>query len=439
MGANNADISRSMYNEGKEYHQLIYQQGTPPVDADFNDSQQIVYHLLRRFIQRIIGDGTSDNGFKIVGSGLWNNFTIKGGGGTVESSGNIVVDGRQCILLSDLEYEDETNLELTPVSTGITATVLSDSAANFTFGGADDNLAGRVLMPDITSPLKIFTIVANTQTTITISGDMLSFDIEVGDHYIVQLSTPSGGDRTDEVYLDCYLSEISGDDDEDIKHVLGVQIETARRFKMIHTIQVVQGGVTPNSIFIDADGNEHSILKIATIERYDGINAIEAVDITDNRPLIQGTLAYLWNEIVTARGVEADLNTRITRLIDPGTRMAFFQAAAPYGWTQDLSHNDKMLRVVSGAGGGSGGSDSPISHYHAGGDHTLTESEMPSHRHSMNHHSTTIDEGDDSGKGYEVPGGTSYTTYTGGGNAHNHGDSNTYSPKYINMILCTKD
>jgi hypothetical protein len=38
--------------------------------------------------------------------------------------------------------------------------------------------------------------------------------------------------------------------------------------------------------------------------------------------------------------------------------MLFYQAAAPAGWIQDTTHNDKALRVVSGAGGGSGGSNS---------------------------------------------------------------------------------
>ena len=61
MGANSADISRNMYDEEKEHQQLIYQQGTPPVDADFNDAQQIAFHLLRRFIQTIIGDGTKQH------------------------------------------------------------------------------------------------------------------------------------------------------------------------------------------------------------------------------------------------------------------------------------------------------------------------------------------------------------------------------------------
>lgn len=38
-----------------------------------------------------------------------------------------------------------------------------------------------------------------------------------------------------------------------------------------------------------------------------------------------------------------------------GTVKVFYQAAAPVGWAQTTTHNDKALRVVSGNGGGSGG------------------------------------------------------------------------------------
>ena len=42
--------------------------------------------------------------------------------------------------------------------------------------------------------------------------------------------------------------------------------------------------------------------------------------------------------------------------IPSGTAMLFAQGSAPTGWTKSTSHNNKALRVVSGSGGGSGGS-----------------------------------------------------------------------------------
>lgn len=39
-----------------------------------------------------------------------------------------------------------------------------------------------------------------------------------------------------------------------------------------------------------------------------------------------------------------------------GTTMLFVQAAAPVGWTKSTTHDNKALRIVSGVGGGTGGS-----------------------------------------------------------------------------------
>jgi hypothetical protein len=43
-----------------------------------------------------------------------------------------------------------------------------------------------------------------------------------------------------------------------------------------------------------------------------------------------------------------------------GTRLPFFQAAPPTGWSLVTDFNNYMLRVVNSIGGGSGGTDSPI-------------------------------------------------------------------------------
>ena len=64
-----------------------------------------------------------------------------------------------------------------------------------------------------------------------------------------------------------------------------------------------------------------------------------------------------------------------------GTRMLFYQSSAPTGWNQITSVNDRVIRVVSGSGGSTGGSWS-ISGLNVLG-HTLSVSEMPSHDHGM--------------------------------------------------------
>lgn len=59
--------------------------------------------------------------------------------------------------------------------------------------------------------------------------------------------------------------------------------------------------------------------------------------------------------------------------IPSGTVMVFYQASAPTGWTKVTTHNDKVLRVVSGSGGGSGGTiatSTSLAHSHTVDSHT---------------------------------------------------------------------
>ena len=82
--------------------------------------------------------------------------------------------------------------------------------------------------------------------------------------------------------------------------------------------------------------------------------------------------------------------------VDPfpsGTVMVFYQASAPTGWTKSTSHNDKALRVVSGNGGGNGGthdltSPPSLAHVHSAAAHTHTAA---AHTHTINHgHSNNL-------------------------------------------------
>ena len=52
-----------------------------------------------------------------------------------------------------------------------------------------------------------------------------------------------------------------------------------------------------------------------------------------------------------------ELNSR-RQIFATSTAWLFYQAAAPVGWAQTTTHNDKALRLISGTGGGSGGTNS---------------------------------------------------------------------------------
>ena len=181
--------------------------------------------------------------------------------------------------------------------------------------------------------------------------------------------------------------------------------------------------------------------------------------------------------------------------VPSGSVMLFAQSSAPSGWTKSTSHNNKALRVVSGSGGGSGGSVGFTSAFQnhnvsisgsdtvsisISGDCTgsqvmyrnttqafLTTDQMPSHQHD-----------------YDVPRGTTGSSYgfqdtatgtssglqkvasTGGSNYHTHAiimyyingsnfsfsgsdswsdtvsisgsDSVNTAVQYVDVIICTK-
>ena len=175
-------------------------------------------------------------------------------------------------------------------------------------------------------------------------------------------------------------------------------------------------------------------------------------------------------------GVTDNIQTQLNNckaIVPTGTVMAFFQAAAPTGWTKVTTHNNKMLRVVSGTGGGSGGTDSPIlndkivSHTHtltvAADAHTHTFSatsgtESATHTHTYDK-ATNTSYGLGGGGFPAWGGGVTSTTSsvdagshthsvsgTTGSDSHTHtataaepAGADTWQPLYLDMILCSKN
>jgi hypothetical protein len=152
--------------------------------------------------------------------------------------------------------------------------------------------------------------------------------------------------------------------------------------------------------------------------------------------------------------------TTITNSIFPaGTRSPFAQAAAPTGWTQDTTDNatNRMLRVVAGTGNGIGGSASPIlnntvpSHTHG----FSTGGQSANHVHYDNGHVhgggfaqfTTADLGvygwsgtgdRNTGTGYASLGGYS-ADHSHSGSTDNGSSQTNWTPRYIDMIICSKN
>jgi hypothetical protein len=124
-----------------------------------------------------------------------------------------------------------------------------------------------------------------------------------------------------------------------------------------------------------------------------------------------------------------------------GTVIPFFQASAPTGWTQNTTHNDKGLRVVSGTGGGNGGtvSFSSMSHNHQWYDN-VSNSSVQSYDSGGSNVSITSRNGVVTANAImctgavsaeEALGSTSTTEY--------YTDNGSLSPLYIDVIVCSKD
>ena len=64
-----------------------------------------------------------------------------------------------------------------------------------------------------------------------------------------------------------------------------------------------------------------------------------------------------------------------------GTKMVFYQASAPANWTQDTANTDAGLRVVSTAGGGTGGTYGLSSASVQGT--SISEAQLASHAHNI--------------------------------------------------------
>jgi hypothetical protein len=148
-------------------------------------------------------------------------------------------------------------------------------------------------------------------------------------------------------------------------------------------------------------------------------------------------------QIASTAFVEAALDT----LIPIGTKMLFQQTAAPTGWTKDTTHNNKALRVVSGAAssGGTLAFTSAFTSQAVGGTvgaTTLTTTQIPSHTHTAGAAFATS---------VAAKGGTNVRTTattgtatggTGGGGSHDHtftGAAIDLSVQYVDVIIATRN
>ena len=155
-----------------------------------------------------------------------------------------------------------------------------------------------------------------------------------------------------------------------------------------------------------------------------------------------------------------NVNIEIPDFVPSGTKMLFYEAAAPTGWTIDSSVNDVGVRIVSSNGGTVGGatafssifgkavntSSTTVTISGNTGNRQLTVAMLAKHNHGINSHAVGLpDTANGNGVGSD---NVRFTTTTVGSNGtHNHsfnGSSShthniTLNLKYINVIVCSKN
>jgi len=161
------------------------------------------------------------------------------------------------------------------------------------------------------------------------------------------------------------------------------------------------------------------------------------------------------NRAVTPQGFRFGFNDLF---FSSGTKMLFQQTNAPVGWTKDTTHNDKALRVVTGAVG-SGGTVafSTVFARTATDSHTLSIAQMPTHAHGVSEgaghsHVVLSIDGSTNNPGGQLTSGlnggaANHTTESavtgltinneGGSGGHIHGID--IRVQYVDLIIATKD
>ena len=147
-----------------------------------------------------------------------------------------------------------------------------------------------------------------------------------------------------------------------------------------------------------------------------------------------------------------------------GTLMLFQQTSAPTGWTKQTTHDNKALRVVSGAASSGGSvafttafaSQTPSGNVTinavsgSAGSTTLTTPQIPSHSHTVPI-GGQANQNNYAGSGFQNIFGSRSTSSVGGGGSHSHpfsfssgsgsfsGSAINLAVQYVDLIIASKD
>jgi hypothetical protein len=172
--------SRFSYDETKRYVMVLKEQGVPLLDDEINAPQEMILTELRRSIKALVGDGSPDAGFKIVGDGSVNDFNI--------SAGTIFIDGWRLKLTTGCKYSTQELTEpgLTTPSVARTDKVYLDLYLDEVDDTDDSDIVDPVLLTRTSCRWKIYYAVKVAEgSTTPVSGN----DVNNRYHWYYKLAT----------------------------------------------------------------------------------------------------------------------------------------------------------------------------------------------------------------------------------------------------------
>ena len=290
MPGNIPNVSRNTFDFAKQYGPVILQQGVPIHDSDWNEMMDNIWirgtHVVNHAtvgecrLKHTQLDGTtnSDSGMQVIQhpSTPTNDFTVTDGGAIVAG---VFVPSTAASPPQDFDYNDQ--VMFTGAVTAVGGGDMTDSIKNWSASHSLTNC--RVKMTSGTESGNWFTITALVSaTSVTLSGGTGA--IAATDTYEIYppaLTTPSGSDRDDLVYLHVFFDDIATEEDSTITHP-GTSVEAVHKSKIVAVVRVLEGSTTmPTPTEANLLSYGHRYLEMATLERLDGNSSITTAMITN--------------------------------------------------------------------------------------------------------------------------------------------------------------
>lgn len=285
MAGNTPNISKDSFGPSNFYDQVTMQQGVPIPDSDLNEGASIA--LINDIMTNKTAIGNARlpgvNGSIVSpfspqqGSVTTNNFDISGGWAMVE--GVLVPTKKTSNPPPNITYDDyEDNYICVGTISSVSAGNMVDVDKNWS---SSHNLVGcRVRATSGPGAGTTRTISARVnQTTLSLTGGTGTFS--EGTVYTIHppaLTTPSGSDRDDEVYVAVWWDDINENEDPAILNS-SLGIETCHRLERRWCVRVAEGGTTPTTANWLSLGFRY--MKLATLHRLDGDATITTAMISD--------------------------------------------------------------------------------------------------------------------------------------------------------------